>query len=414
VTNVIKVFTWAVQERNIVFVSDNPTVLSLAVEAFCAILWPIKWVGQLVTVQPQVVIGYVTTPTPAMFGVLRPTFSLINRAARPVGALIVDLDVNEVVEGREKVVPLPAPARDNLERDLTLAFDRVMEIGYPSWDPWQAQPRERLQTFQREAQASFVRFFALILGLHRRYILLDKQIPAPNWFVLRENFIAASQSHADFMQAFLRTQQCTQFIESRPLPRGDVFDAVVLSEIWNMRLEDASLYLEELIERGPTHLRPPPESTRRTNEYPLEPVSYAPTVPVPPEKDSFAHRMAIQLVTHNITTDDFHVLRVSLQEEMFRRLMLTKLTETLARLGVEPHRDVWRVPPEAQDLLKDFFRSWVTLAISQSEYLTIAGVLVLCRNCDCSETLLLPLTALLKDPINSDKDIAFWRTFQAI
>ncbi|KAJ1344288.1 hypothetical protein BSLG_001428 [Batrachochytrium salamandrivorans] len=108
------VFELVLTERKIIFLSSHYSMLNLASETFCHLLFPLSWHHILIPVLPSRLISYLQAPMPYIVGVHRKYFGKsVEDEWRPPDASVIDLDNNNI-DLSHPVVGLPSRERRKL------------------------------------------------------------------------------------------------------------------------------------------------------------------------------------------------------------------------------------------------------------------------------------------------------------
>lgn len=210
VDNFIKLFTAVLIERRILLRSNKYSLLTLASEAICHLIYPFRWQHVYIPLLFFSGVDYIDAPTPYMMGLHSgvDTYGLSMD-----GVVVVDLEHNCITTS-EDIPPIPEPEFSTLRNEIMkLLCPNVVGIDlmksslensreqYPrvSSKPW--GPDNDLQL-----RFIFLKFFASILGGYR-------------------NFIENTATHVFNTQAFLKKRSrstnqppdamITQFLESQ-------------------------------------------------------------------------------------------------------------------------------------------------------------------------------------------------------
>ncbi|XP_004301063.1 PREDICTED: uncharacterized protein LOC101307503 [Fragaria vesca subsp. vesca] len=209
VDNLIKFFTAVLLERRILIRSHKYSLLTLASEAICYLIYPFRWQQVYIPLLFFSGVDYIDAPTPYMMGL----HSGVDTSTLAMdGVVIVDLEFNRITT-TEDIPSIPEPELSCLRQDLTqLLYPNVVGIDlmkdglfnsseqYPKLGnkPWG-------EDHELQLRLVFLKFFASLLSGYR-------------------NFIELSATHVFNVQAYLKmrsrsTQQppepmLTQFLES--------------------------------------------------------------------------------------------------------------------------------------------------------------------------------------------------------
>ncbi|KAK9926264.1 hypothetical protein M0R45_023505 [Rubus argutus] len=209
VDNLIKFFTAVLLERRILIRSHKYSLLTLASEAICYLIYPFRWQQVYIPLLFFSGVDYIDAPTPYMMGL----HSGVDTSTLAMdGVVVVDLEFNRITT-TEDIPSIPEPELSCLREEITqLLYPNVVGIDlmkdgfcssseqYPKLGnkPWG-------EDHDLQLRLVFLKFFASLLSGYR-------------------NFIELSATHVFNVQAFLKmrsrsTQQppepmLTQFLES--------------------------------------------------------------------------------------------------------------------------------------------------------------------------------------------------------
>ncbi|KAJ8331147.1 hypothetical protein QVD99_005806 [Batrachochytrium dendrobatidis] len=133
--HIILAFELILTERKVIFLSSHYSMLNLASEAFCHLLFPLYWHHILIPVLPSRLISYLQAPMPYIVGVHRKYFGkFVEQEWRPSDASVVDLD-NDMIDLSHPIVGLPTRERRKLiarlEKHAAMFFSQTPGRGSP-------------------------------------------------------------------------------------------------------------------------------------------------------------------------------------------------------------------------------------------------------------------------------------------
>ncbi|KAL2479077.1 DENN domain and WD repeat-containing protein SCD1 [Forsythia ovata] len=208
VDNFIKLFTAVLIERRILLRSNKYSLLTLASEAICHLIYPFRWQHVYIPLLFFSGVDYIDAPTPYMMGLHSgvDTFGLMMD-----GVVVVDLDHNRITTS-EDIPPTPEPEYSSLKDEIMkLLYPNVVGIDQLKDDYFCEQyPRSGSRPWGEDHNLQlrfiFLKFFASILGGYR-------------------NFIENTATHVFNTQAFLKKRSrstnqppdpmITQFLDSQ-------------------------------------------------------------------------------------------------------------------------------------------------------------------------------------------------------
>ncbi|XP_061956937.1 DENN domain and WD repeat-containing protein SCD1-like [Populus nigra] len=209
VDNLLKLFTAVLLERRILLRSNKYSLLTIASEAICHLIYPFRWQHVYIPLLFFSGVDYIDAPTPYMMG-LHSSVDTSDLAMD--GVVVVDLEYNRISTS-EEIPPIPEPELSSLRGEiLKLLYPNVMGIDQMKAGlvnsseqylkgcnkPWGEDHDIQLRLI-------FLKFFASILGGYR-------------------NFLENTVTHAFNAQAFLKKRSrstnqppdpmITQFLDS--------------------------------------------------------------------------------------------------------------------------------------------------------------------------------------------------------
>eukprot|EP01031_Cornospumella_fuschlensis_P030489 gene30489-36850_t len=119
-----KVFSAALCEKKIVFVSDDVNLLSTVILSTVAMLHPFSWSHTIVTVLPHKLINQVAAPIPYLIGLKRQSYGSL-RPEQLDGILVVDLDSGDVTPRGDCVLKDLVGDAGNAFKQASEGLDRV-------------------------------------------------------------------------------------------------------------------------------------------------------------------------------------------------------------------------------------------------------------------------------------------------
>ncbi|KAG8484168.1 hypothetical protein CXB51_022902 [Gossypium anomalum] len=121
VDNLIKLFTAVLLERRILIRSNKYSVLTLASEAICHLIYPFRWQHVYIPLLFFSGVDYIDAPTPYMMG-LHSGVDTSNLGMD--GVVIVDLEFNRITT-TEEIPPIPEP-------ELSLLRGEILKLLHPN------------------------------------------------------------------------------------------------------------------------------------------------------------------------------------------------------------------------------------------------------------------------------------------
>ncbi|XP_065860701.1 DENN domain and WD repeat-containing protein SCD1 [Euphorbia lathyris] len=216
VDNLIKFFTAVLLERRILLRSNKYSILSLASEAICHLIYPFRWQHVYIPLLFFSGVDYIDAPTPYMMG-LHSGVDTSNLAMD--GVVVVDLEYNRI-STTEEIPPIPEPELSSLRDEiLKFLFPNVMGIDqmkagvfsiseHPTGcnKPWGEDHDIQLRLI-------FLKFFASILGGYRNFIESGVANVFNNQAFLKKRSRSTNQPPEPMITEFLDSHGFMDYIE---------------------------------------------------------------------------------------------------------------------------------------------------------------------------------------------------------
>lgn len=369
--NVVNIILWLLQEEKVLFVSSNLPILSQCIETIGSLLYPFSWSFLYVTVLPIPLIDYTQSPMPFIIGFLRSAFMSIKRKEIPEGAMIVDLDYGTVM-GANTLTNVPPPYLvKQLFSDLRCANDVALGMDDPlNWNSWDGINSQRLRTSNLIIRGAFLRFFASLLRDHRRYIQFLRLLPKPHVHFSPSVFVQSfDEDSRTFVDDMITKQMFLAFIENRPWPLGDSFDAAIDAKIWNIPMEELPNYMQALVD-GTAH-KPVFGLSSEDQMIHDEGVTKE-------TKDAYDKAIATGIPSIvNFRADSLDFLKKSISEQYFRIQFCTQLREYLH----SQDRRAWEVSENAWRLIGDFLGFMITESEAKNDFVSLKLIAAILHKC---------------------------------
>ncbi|KAG5234016.1 DENN domain and WD repeat-containing protein [Salix suchowensis] len=232
--NLLKLFTAVLLERRVLLRSNKYSLLTVASEAICHLIYPFRWQHVYIPLLFFSGVDYIDAPTPYMMGL----HSAVDTSHFAMdGVVVVDLEYNRI-SSSEEIPPIPEPELSSLRGEiLKLLYPNVMGIDQMKAGlvnsseqylkgcnkPWGEDHDLQLRLI-------FLKFFASILGGYR-------------------NFLENTVTHAFNTQAFLKKRSRLTNQPPDPMSHGflDYLERGIDSDGNNNNLLDK---LQDTIGRG--------------------------------------------------------------------------------------------------------------------------------------------------------------------
>ncbi|KAG4130901.1 hypothetical protein ERO13_D09G173300v2 [Gossypium hirsutum] len=202
VDNLIKLFTAVLLERRILIRSNKYSLLTLASEAICHLIYPFRWQHVYIPLLFFSGVDYIDAPTPYMMG-LHSGVDTSNLGMD--GVVIVDLEFNQIT-ATEEIPPIPEPELSLLRGEiLKLLHPNVVGIDLTRAN-FCGSSDQNLKIINKpwgedhdlQLRLIFLKFFASILAGYR-------------------NFMENNATHVFNTQAFLKKRSRSTNQQSEPM-----------------------------------------------------------------------------------------------------------------------------------------------------------------------------------------------------
>ncbi|KAI8846347.1 AEX-3 domain-containing protein [Chytridium lagenaria] len=119
IQSIITLFELGLTEKKIIFLSSHCSMLTLACETLCLLLYPLSWQHILIPVLPSRLLSYLQAPMPYIIGVQREYFTRAQEEEwRPHDAALIDLD-NNTIDVPMMLPTIPLRDRKKLQARLS-------------------------------------------------------------------------------------------------------------------------------------------------------------------------------------------------------------------------------------------------------------------------------------------------------
>ncbi|XP_022021601.1 DENN domain and WD repeat-containing protein SCD1 [Helianthus annuus] len=212
VDNFIKLFTAVLIERRVLLRSNKYSLLTLASEAICHLIYPFRWQHVYIPLLFFSGVDYIDAPTPYMMGL----HSGVDTTGLSMdGVVVVDLEKNCITTS-EEIPAIPEPEMTSLRNEiLKLLHPNVVWIDSMKADlqshqqyakPWSPQKDVHLRII-------FLKFFASILGGYRNFIENTANQVFNTQAFLKKRSRATQQPIDEMLSQFLESQGFLDYLE---------------------------------------------------------------------------------------------------------------------------------------------------------------------------------------------------------
>ncbi|RZB95178.1 DENN domain and WD repeat-containing protein SCD1 isoform D [Glycine soja] len=174
VDNLLSLFTAVLLERRILLRANKYSLLTLASEAICHLIYPFRWQHVYIPLLFFSGVDYIDAPTPYMMGL----YSGVDTSALAIdGVVVVDLEYNRITTS-EEIPPIPEP-------EFSLLRGEIMKLLYPNvigidemntgiYSVSEHYPKLRAKQWGEEHDLQlrmiFLKFFATVLSGYRNFL----------------------------------------------------------------------------------------------------------------------------------------------------------------------------------------------------------------------------------------------------
>ncbi|KAF2075800.1 hypothetical protein CYY_002883 [Polysphondylium violaceum] len=206
--NAIKLFSFALHERKILFLSSNSSLLTVACETLTYLLYPFVWHHVYIPILPDLLIDFLQAPTPFIVG-------MIQHPSKPKidyqDIVVVDLD-NQELNCSNLISNVPECESLKLENELR-------RILYPDLDTLStAFPVHRDDGFSMNQQirSAFLAFFVSFFYDIDEYRYLLRKYPTPITTFNKSSFLMkhSDPSIVTFLSELIETSGVTSFFDN--------------------------------------------------------------------------------------------------------------------------------------------------------------------------------------------------------
>ncbi|KAK1421272.1 hypothetical protein QVD17_23469 [Tagetes erecta] len=216
VDNFIKLFTAVLIERRVLLRSNKYSLLTLASEAICHLIYPFRWQHVYIPLLFFSGVDYIDAPTPYMMGL----HSGVDTTGLSMdGVVVVDLD-NNCIMTSEDIPPLPEPEMSVLRNEiLKLLHPNVVWIDAMKVD---LESHEQYARYNSKGWSPendvhlriiFLKFFASILGGYRNFIENTANQVFNTQAFLKKRSRATQQPVDEMLTQFLESQGFLDYLE---------------------------------------------------------------------------------------------------------------------------------------------------------------------------------------------------------
>jgi hypothetical protein len=112
VENIVLIFEHLILEQQVLLLSSQYSLLTVAAEGLLSLLFPFQWQHIYIPLLPQPLLDFLNAPVPFLVGTI--TSYVRDMKSLPPGVLVVDLDHNDIIARTEILTPIPRKERSKL------------------------------------------------------------------------------------------------------------------------------------------------------------------------------------------------------------------------------------------------------------------------------------------------------------
>ncbi|PWA40261.1 stomatal cytokinesis defective / SCD1 protein (SCD1) [Artemisia annua] len=216
VDNFIKLFTAVLIERRVLLRSNKYSLLTLASEAICHLIYPFRWQHVYIPLLFFSGVDYIDAPTPYMMGL----HSGVDTTGLSMdGVVVVDLEHN-LITTSEDIPSIPEPEMSSLRNEImkllhpNVVWIDSMKVDLDSHEQY-ARFNSKAWSPENDVQLRmiFLKFFASILGGYRNFIENTGNQVFNTQAFLKKRSRATQQPVDDMVTQFLESQGFLDYLE---------------------------------------------------------------------------------------------------------------------------------------------------------------------------------------------------------
>lgn len=216
VDNFIKLFTAVLIERRILLRSNKYSLLTLASEAICHLIYPFRWQHVYIPLLFFSGVDYIDAPTPYMMGL----HSGVDTTGLSMdGVVVVDLEHNCITTS-EEIPPIPEPEMSLLRSEIlkllqpNVVWIDSMKVDLESYEQY-TRFNSKAWSPENDVQLRiiFLKFFASILGGYRNFIENTANQVFNTQAFLKKRSRSTQQPIDEMVTQFLESQGFLDYLE---------------------------------------------------------------------------------------------------------------------------------------------------------------------------------------------------------
>nr|GEV37330.1 DENN domain and WD repeat-containing protein SCD1 [Tanacetum cinerariifolium] len=216
VDNFIKLFTAVLIERRVLLRSNKYSLLTLASEAICHLIYPFRWQHVYIPLLFFSGVDYIDAPTPYMMGL----HSGVDTTGLSMdGVVVVDLEHN-LITTSEDIPSIPEPEMSSLRNEImkllhpNVVWIDSMKVDLDSHEQY-ARFNSKAWSPENDVQLRmiFLKFFASVLGGYRNFIENTGNQVFNTQAFLKKRSRATQQPIDDMVTQFLESQGFLDYLE---------------------------------------------------------------------------------------------------------------------------------------------------------------------------------------------------------
>ncbi|XP_052017176.1 myotubularin-related protein 5 isoform X2 [Apodemus sylvaticus] len=239
ITNVLSLFSAALTEHKVLFLSRSYQRLADACRGLLALLFPLRYSFTYVPILPAQLLEVLSTPTPFIIGV---NAAFQAETQELLDVIVADLDGGTVtVPECVHIPPLPEPLQSQTHNVLSMVLDPELELADLAFPP-ATTSASSLKMQDKELRAVFLRLFAQLLQGYRWCLHIVRIHPEPVIRFHKAAFLGQrGLVEDDFLMKVLEGMAFAGFVSERGVPYRptDLFDELVAHEVARMRADES-------------------------------------------------------------------------------------------------------------------------------------------------------------------------------
>ena len=202
---IIKIFSFILTEKQIIFISDSQKILFNTIESFLYLIFPLEWLNTYVPILPSDYINYIESPIPFIFGIERDIFN-----SNKDKILTDEINDKLILVDIDNKIILPEKFNNIIHKENNPIYNYILE-NYSNENQFNNENIRKL----------FLEVMGILIGNFESYTSLIGN----NYIFNQETFIKSKKDNLkEFYSQFTDTLQFKQFIQSfnRKKEQGEI------------------------------------------------------------------------------------------------------------------------------------------------------------------------------------------------